>query len=356
MRQGAGAIGRLETSAGGYRFTTSVGGALTGKGADLVIVDDPLKAADAISSQAARDAAFNWITGTVMSRFDKPSEGQVIVLSQLLHSDDLIARLRDEGGWELLSVPAEALKPIELDIGEAAPWRLSAGDLLFPQRFDCAALAQLRADLGEANYAAQILQDPVALGGTVFKVKDFGVLGGSRLNLTKMEALYQSWDTAISEKETAAWSVCTTWGVSGKLFGLVDVFRQRLNYPALLKAVREQYGKHKPRMVFIEQASSGIALIQQLTMDGEDWIQGIKPRGSKLERAMHQAPKVEAGRIVIPGKAAWAETFLNEVAAFPNGRSDQADAMTQFLLAFDRFRRYPMFRELRYWREHSGVG
>lgn len=352
----AGAIGRLETSAGGYRFTTSVGGALTGKGADLVIVDDPLKAADAISSQAARDAAFNWITGTVMSRFDKPSEGQVIVLSQRLHMDDLIARLRDQGGWELLSVPAEALRPMALDTGDGHRWELEPGDLLFPERFNHAAVAQLKADLGEANYAAQILQDPVALGGTVFKLKDFNIIESRQLNLEKMEALYQSWDTAISEEETAAWSVCTTWGVSGKHFGLVDVFRQRLSYPALLKAVRAEYARYKPRMVFVEQASSGIAIIQQLILDGEDWIQGIKPRGSKLDRAMHQSPKVEAGSIVIPGKAAWAETFLNEVAAFPNGRSDQVDAMTQFLLAFDRFRDRPMFRELRYWREHSGVG
>ena len=89
----------------------------------------------AVSSQAARDAAFSWITGTVMPRFDRPAEGQLIVLSQRLHTDDLIARLRDEGGWELLAVPAEALVPMQLDIGEKQPWRLEAGDLLFPERF-----------------------------------------------------------------------------------------------------------------------------------------------------------------------------------------------------------------------------
>lgn len=356
LAAGGAAIGRLETSAGGYRFTTSVGGALTGKGADLVIVDDPLKAADAISSQAARDAAFNWITGTVMSRFDKPSEGQVIVLSQRLHMDDLIARLRDEGGWELLSVPAEALKPIELDIGEAEPWRLSAGGLLFPQRFDRSGLAQLRSDLGEANYAAQILQDPVALGGTVFKVRDIVIQDHTRFDPAKMEAIYQSWDTAISEETTAAWSVCTTWGIEGKRFALIDVFRQRLSYPALLKAVRAEYAKYKPRVVFIEHASSGIALVQQLKMDGADWVHGVKPKASKIERAMFQAPKFEAGRIWMPGKAQWADTYLNEIAAFPNGRADQVDATTQFLWAFDNFQWNPMFRELRYWRQQHGEG
>ena len=171
-----------------------------------------------------------------------------------------------------------------------------------------------------------------------------------------MEAVYQSWDTAISEEETAAWSVCTTWGVEGKRFALIDVFRERLSYPALLKAVRAEYAKYKPRAVFIEHASSGIALLQQLKMEGAEWVQGVKPRASKMERAMFQAPKFEAGRIWMPGKAPWADTYLNEIAAFPNGRSDQVDATTQFLWAFDNYQWHPMFRELRYWSQKHGEG
>jgi len=348
------AIGRLVTGAGGYRFMTSVGGVVTGKGADVIVVDDPLKAKDAVHSQAARDEAFAWITGTLMSRFDRPAEGRMIVLSQRLHQDDLIARLRDEGGWELLAVPAEALQPMALDIGEAEPWCLAAGDLLFPERFDRAALAQLRADLGEANYAAQILQDPVALGGAIFRVRDIHQIAGTRLNPDKMEAVFQSWDTAISEEESAAWSVCVTIGVKGKVFGVMDVFRRRLNYPKLLTAVREQYALHRPRAVFVEKASSGIALFQQLQSEGVTWIYPINPKGSKIERAMHQAPKVEAGRIAMPEKAPWAETFLGELAAFPNGRADQVDALCQFLKVFDTGRDHVLFRELNFWRNQRG--
>jgi predicted phage terminase large subunit-like protein len=285
-----------------------------------------------------------------MSRFDKPGEGRLIVLSQRLHTDDLVARLRDEGGWDLLSIPAEALKPMSLDIGEDRPWTLAAGDLLFPERFDHAALRQLKSDLGDANYAAQILQDPVALGGAIFKVKDIEQIECKHLKLDKFEATYQSWDTAISEAETAAWSVCTTWGVYGKLFGLIDVFRERLSYPKLVSAVYEQRHKHQPRAVFVERASSGIALCQELETKGIKWIHPLKVRGSKLERAMHQAPKIEQRRLVIPGKAPWAETFLSELAAFPNGRSDQVDSMTQFLKVFDTGRNDPLFRELTFWR------
>jgi predicted phage terminase large subunit-like protein len=355
LTHGGGAIGRLETTAGGYRFSTSIGGALTGKGADIVIVDDPLKAKDAITSQVARDDAFSWITGTVMSRFDSPADGAVIVLSQRLHTDDLIARLRDEGGWELLAVPAEALTPMTFDIGEAEPWHLEAGEPLFPERFGPDALAQLRSDLGEANYAAQILQDPRALGGSIFKVKDFKIQDCRRFDLAKMEAIYQSWDTASSEAATAAWSVCTTWGISGKRFALIDVFRQRLTYPKLLIAVKEQYERYKPKVVFVEKASSGIALLQQLAAEGVTWIDALTPRGTKLERAMHQAPKIENGRVCIPGKAAWAPTFLAEVASFPStSSSDQVDAMTQFLQVFDTARHHPFFRELEFWRNQRG--
>lgn len=348
------AASKLETTAGGYRYSTSVGGAMTGKGADIIIVDDPLKAKDAVHSQPLRDEAFNWITGTLMSRFDKPAEGRVIVLSQRLHQDDLIARLRDEGGWEMVAVPAEALKPISLDIGEAEPWRLEAGDLLFRERFDKTALAQLRADLGEANYAAQILQDPVALGGAIFKVKDFQLMSGKLGRPDLIEAVYQSWDTAISEEESAAWSVCTTWGVYGKYFVLLDVFRERLSFPRLMAAVREQYRLHQPKAVFVEKASSGIAVVQQLESEGVRWIHALSVKGSKLERAMHQAPKIEAGRVIVPRDAPWAQTFLAEVAAFPNSRSDQVDSMTQFLKVFDIGRNHTLFRELKYWREQPG--
>ncbi|WP_085809905.1 phage terminase large subunit [Sphingomonas sp. TZW2008] len=346
-----GALHRLETTAGGYRRATSVDGSVTGKGADIIIVDDPLKAKDAVVSEAARNEAHGWITNTLMSRFDKPADGRMIVISQRLHTEDLIGKLRDDGGWTMLSVPAEALKPMSFDIGEKERWQLEPGDLLYPERFDHAALEQLKLDLGEAAYAAQILQDPKALGGNIFKLKDFRPIPEVKLPYDYFEAKYQSWDTAISEEATAAWSVCTTWGVRGKSFVLLDVFRERLSYPQLLKAVRAQYAKHKPKTVIVEKASSGIALIQQLSQEGVTWLEWMPPKGSKIERAMHQAPKIEAGRVFYVADQPWEATFFNEIAAFPMGRNDQVDSMTQFLRAFDLGRNHQAFWELSYWKE-----
>lgn len=342
---------RLTTTMGGYRYSTSVSGTVTGKGADLIIVDDPLKAKDAVYSQAARDEAHNWISGTLASRFDKPAKGRLIVIAQRLHTDDLTARLRDDGGWTLLSIPAEAQYPTELELGDGETWKLAAGDLLFPERFDAKALELVRHDLGEANYAAQFLQNPQALGGTIFKVKHFDVSQCAQFKLEKMERIFQSWDTAISEEQHAAYSVCTTWGVYGKYFALMDVFREKLTYPALLQAALAQFDKYKPAGVLIEKASSGHSLLQDLHARGVTWAHPIKPVGSKTERAMQQAAKIEQGRVLLPGKAPWYETFISEVAAFPLGRADQVDSACQFLKAFDTGRHHPLFRELRFWRD-----
>jgi predicted phage terminase large subunit-like protein len=347
------ALNRLTTTQGGYRYSTSVGGAVTGKGADLIIVDDPLKAKDAIYSQPARDEAYHWITGTLASRFDKPADGRMIVLAQRLHTDDLIARLRDDGGWTMVSIPAEAQQAMELDLGDDEIWKLAPGDLLFPERFEAKALDLLRHDLGEANYAAQILQNPQALGGTIFKIKDFGVQPCATFKAGKMERVFQSWDTAISEENHAAYSVCTTWGVFGKYFALMDVFREKLTYPALLKAALAQFDRFKPAAAFIEKASSGHSLLRDLHARRETWAYPIKPLGSKTERAMQQAAKIEQGRVLLPGKAPWFDTFINEVAVFPLGRTDQVDSMTQFLRVFDTGRNHPLFRELRFWRDQA---
>lgn len=128
---------------------------MTGKGAHLIVVDDPFKAAEA-SSDAVRNSVYDWFEGSLMTRFDKPAEGAMVVVMQRLHQDDLIGRLRDEGGWEYLAMPGEFSERAEFDLGDGERWILDPGDLLYPERFDRAALDQLLSDLGEAQFNAQI--------------------------------------------------------------------------------------------------------------------------------------------------------------------------------------------------------
>ena len=152
----------------GYRLATTVQGPATGKGAHLIIVDDPFKAVEA-ASDAVRNSVYDWFKGSLMTRFDNPAEGAVIVVMQRLHQDDLVGRLKDEGGWEYLAMPGEFFERTVFDLGGGESWTLNPGDLLYPARFNRDALDQLAFDLGEAQFNAQILQRPSPPGGALIK-------------------------------------------------------------------------------------------------------------------------------------------------------------------------------------------
>ena len=199
---------------------------MTGKGANYIVIDDPMKAVDA-PSDAARNAVYDWVKGSLMTRFDKPAEGRMIVVMQRLHQDDLIGRLLADGGWTLLEMPGKCIKQQVFDLGNGNNWIFKPGDYLFQERFGEAAHEQLLDDLSEGPYNTQILQRPGALGGTLFKFKNF-----QRYEKLPpyFEAIVQSVDPASAENETAAFTVCTTWGIVGRKLYLIHVFRKRLDF------------------------------------------------------------------------------------------------------------------------------
>ncbi|MFZ1725295.1 MAG: hypothetical protein WAU13_01375 [Albidovulum sp.] len=158
---------------GGRRIATSVGGTFTGKGADLIIIDDPIKADDAFS-QVRRDDVYHWIISTVLSRFDHPKTGVLIVLAQRLHVDDLPGRLIAAGGWEVLELPAIATAPASIPIGGGMEWQRPLGDILHPERIDQAKLDEIRAELGSAAFEAQYQQRPAPAEGNLIKTEWFG--------------------------------------------------------------------------------------------------------------------------------------------------------------------------------------
>jgi hypothetical protein len=147
---GGASLAEVRTSAKGYRLATTVQGPATGKGAHFIIVDDPFKAAEA-ASESTRNAVYDWFKGSLMTRFDKPAEGAMVVVQQRLHQDDRIGRLRDEGGWDYLEMPGECVERQVFDLGDGETWTFNPGDLLFEERFNQAALKQLFWDLGEVK-------------------------------------------------------------------------------------------------------------------------------------------------------------------------------------------------------------
>ena len=261
--EGASALEELKTPKKGYRLATSVGGVVTGKGANLIIIDDPLKAIEA-ESEPARRTAYDWVKGSLMSRFDLGELGRMIVIMQRLHQDDLIGRLKAEEGWKVLEMPARAIEPLSFDLGGGKTWSLKGGDLLYPEGLGEAALAERRASMSEAAFNAQYLQRPDAAGGTLFKLKHFQRYE-QRPYDHHIELIVQSWDLALSEEDNpeGCFSVCTTWAICGLKLYLLHVFRRKLEFPQLIKAMESLRDRHRAHYVIVETSGLGKGVFQQ---------------------------------------------------------------------------------------------
>jgi len=270
-----------------------------------------------------------------MSRLDNPKRDAIVLVSQRLHTEDLIGLAIEQDGWCVLELPATAIETQEIEIGDGIIWTREPGEILQPTRVGEAELAQLRRDLGSANFEAHYQQRPVPPGGNLIKLAWFKRYDEAS-PLTQYEAIVQSWDTAMVPGEGNDYSVCTTWGILGKRLYLLDVFREQLNYPDLRRAVVRLKKEFQATMVIVENAGSGISLYQDLQGTRPEWIFNLNPEGDKASRLAQQSAKIEAGMVYLPKNAPWLSPFESEHAAFPNGKhDDQVDSLTQFLRTLD---------------------
>jgi len=319
------------TTAGGFRLATSVGGTLTGRGGDLIIIDDPLKPSEALSD-STRDAVNQWFDLTCSSRLDDKAKGVIIVVMQRLHVADLTGYLLAKGDhWRHLSLPAIAVSDESFKLRCGQRLGRSAGEVLHKDREPLGELHKIRKDLGSHIFSAQYQQAPVPLEGGMVKLSWFNrydVDPGRQPS----DLLVHSWDTASKKGKYNDFSVCTVWLVRGNYYFLRAVHRRRVDYPELKKWARELARLDQPDCILIEDHSSGTQLIQELRAESGLQPSAIMPTADKLTRAVVQSAKIEAGSVQIPSQAPWLEAFLLEVAAFPDGRfDDQIDSMTQFL-------------------------
>ena len=206
----------LVTTAGGFRLATSVGGVLTGRGADFVIIDDPLKPGDAMS-ESRRVAANEWFDGTLYSRLNDKTKGVIVIIMQRLHEDDLVGHVLRREGWDVLSFPAIAETDerhvVETPFGRRT-FERRTGEALHPERESLETLGRIRASLGEYNFAGQYQQNPAPAGGGMIKEAWFRRFRSEELP-SSFDRVVQSWDTANKPTELADYSVCTTWGARG---------------------------------------------------------------------------------------------------------------------------------------------
>nr|WP_298899175.1 phage terminase large subunit [uncultured Altererythrobacter sp.] len=339
----------MYTTRGGQRRATSVEGAITGFGGDYVIIDDPMKASHAYS-EVARENTVNWYRGSVTSRLDDPKNGKIIVIAQRLHLEDLPGYLMEQGHWDHLDLPAEEWKNRDVEIAKGRFVERKAGDLLHPQRIGKKELAQLRADMGERDFEAQYNQRPMPPGGALFKgtwLRRYDKRPSSK----KVQAIVQSWDTAYDIEVQHDYSACTTWALSGENCYLLGVFRDKLEFSTLQKAIYEQRRKWKADLVIVEKAGSGHSVYQNIRgpcYRKNAWLQELRPQGSKEDRASQQTPRFERGEIWLPKTADWLEDFENELLAFPHYKhDDQVDSAIQFLTALSKGRLLTMVEQAR---------
>lgn len=323
-----------ETTARGHRYATSVGGTLTGRGGNLIIIDDPLKPEDAMS-QTKREAVNGWYSRTLMSRLNNKAKDAIILVQQRLHMDDLAGYIDALDDWVTLKLPAIAEESVEVPIGRGRVHQRSAGDVLHPEREPLHVLEALKRGLGSTTFSAQYQQCPVPPDGEVVKWGWF-----RRYDTPPQQAsmtIYQSWDTASKAEEHHDYSVCTTWGVIGDDIYLLDVERARLDFPGLKRRMIELARHWTPRSLIVEDKGAGTALIQQLRSEahGIAYPTAFAPRDDKITRLHAQSARIEAGHVWLPGQASWLEDLRIELASFPQGRhDDQVDSISQFLAWF----------------------
>lgn len=327
------AVSDFATTERGSRLATSVGGVLTGRGADIIIIDDPLKPDEALS-EAQRQAVNTWFDNTLVSRLNDKRDGVIIIIMQRLHEDDLVGHVVKQGNWALLRFPAIAENDethiIQSPFGRKTVSR-KPGEALHAEREPLEVLSRLREVQGEYTFAGQYQQSPAPLGGGLIKSGWFKTYVPKDLP-EKFDLVFQSWDSANKPGELHDFSVCTTWGVQGKRIFLLQVFRKRFGYPALKRAVIEQMQAFDAKTVLIEDKASGTQLIQEFTSDGIYQVRKYEVTMDKIMRMHSVSNIIENGFVHIPDQSVWLAEYLHELSTFPNGKyDDQVDSTSQAL-------------------------
>ena len=327
LQEDSKAAGRWNTSQGGEYFAVGVQGAVTGRGADLLIIDDPHSEQD-VNSPNAFEKAYEWYTSGPRQRL-QPG-GRIVLVMTRWSTKDLTSMLikaqtEDKADqWELVEFPAI----------------MPNGKPCWPEYWKLEDLEAVKASAGVSKWNAQYMQNPTSDEGALIKRewwKDWEFE-----DLPPLEHVIQSYDTAFLRKQTADYSAITTWGVfredddSPQSIMLIDSIKGRYEFPELKKLAMEQYRYWKPETVLIEAKAAGLPLIFELRRMGIPVADFTPNRGNdKHARVNAVAPLFESGRIYAPKNREFAQEVIEECAAFPYGdHDDLVDSTTQAIMRF----------------------
>jgi predicted phage terminase large subunit-like protein len=326
LREDSQAAGRWETEQGGEYFASGVGGAITGRGADLLIIDDPHSEQDAMNLTAL-ERAYDWYTSGPRQRL-QPG-GAIVCVMTRWNTKDLTGQLlkhqkeAKSDQWELVEFPAI----------------MPSNEPVWPEYWKIEELETVKASLSIGKWNAQWMQNPTSEEGAIIKREWWNVW--EKEDMPLLEHIIQSYDTAFMKKETADYSAITTWGVfrenedSPQQLILVDALKGRYEFPELRRIAKEQYDYWKPETVLIEAKASGLPLTYELRNMGIPVVNFTPSKGNdKHARVNAVAPLFESGMVWAPDEK-FAEEVVEECAAFPYGdHDDLVDSMTQAVMRF----------------------
>ena len=295
---------------------------LTGRGADVILIDDPLKPADAMS-QRRRAAANEWFDSTLFRDSTTRQRGAIVIVMQRLHEDDLAGHVLEQDGWDVCPFPAiaEADELFEIETPAGRRFRRAAGEALNPERELLETLESIRSTIGEYNFAAQYQQTPAPAGGGMIKAAWFRRYPAGRPAAVRPRSS-RAGTPPTSPPSSPTIRSAPPGASRAQSFYLLNVFRKKLSYPELKRAVVEQDGLFRPQAILIEDRASGTQLIQDLIAQGLSKVTRSAPDGDKIMRLHAQTATIENGFVFLPEDAPWLADYVDELALFPAGRHD----------------------------------
>jgi predicted phage terminase large subunit-like protein len=325
------AAGRWNTNMGGDYFAIGVGGAVTGKGADLLIIDDPHSEQEAKQANpAVFDGVYEWFTSGPRQRL-QPGGAIIIVMTRWSKRDltGQILKNSDKDGvdqWEVIDFPAI----------------MPNGNPLWPGFWSKTALEALKAELPVSKWEAQYQQNPTSEEGAIIKREHWMIW--DKKHPPECEYIIQSWDTAFEKNNRADYSACTTWGVfqhpnkNGDLKAniiLLDAFKERMEFPDLKRKALEIYKEYEPDTLIVEKRAAGAPLIYEMRKMGIPVAEYTPGKGNdKISRVNAISALFESSMVWCP-ETRWAEEVMDELASFPNGdHDDLVDSSSQALMRF----------------------
>jgi predicted phage terminase large subunit-like protein len=331
LKEDSKSAGRWQTDQLGEYFAAGVGAAVTGRGADLFIIDDPHSEQDALSDTAF-DHAYEWYTSGPRQRL-QPG-GAIIVVMTRWGKRDLTGRLLQAQGSDVMSDQWEVVE---------FPALMPSGEPLWPEFWDKNALLSIKASLPLAKWSAQWQQQPTTSDAGIIRKEWWRMW--QQEEVPRLDYILQAYDTAFSKKESADYSAITTWGIfKPEIDGpdhiiLLDAQRGRWSFPELKQIAFDEHEYWNPDMVLVEAKATGQPLIDELRLKNIPAV-GFSPGGrgggrDKVSRMHMVAPLFEAGFVWAPEDKAFTEDVVEEVTSFPNGDHDDfCDSMTLALMRF----------------------